>query len=181
MIKKLFFGLVLIIFILSACAPTQDETEEPTQEPSGAFELFLVASPQMSGADLDNYDLDELPLAEEPILSTEDIVNYLWDEHMINVSEEAYKKLLAIFSQGIPMSGVPFVIVSNDVRIYAGAFWSPASSLPFDGVMIRQPFDPAGAPLIISLGYPTSEFFTGEDPRSDQRLKQALQEAGLIQ
>jgi len=78
------------------------------------------------------------------------------------------------------MSGVPFVIMAHEERIYAGAFWSPASSLSFDGVIIMQPFDPSGQPLLISLGYPSNDFFTGEDPRDDPRLRSALEGSDLL-
>jgi len=78
------------------------------------------------------------------------------------------------------MSGVPFVIVSHGQRIYAGAFWSPASSLSFDGVVILQPADPTAGTLFIVLGYPGGDFFTGEDPRDDPRLREALDIAGVL-
>lgn len=183
--KSLLFAMILAALILAtlalgACTPPAPETEEPANQKDEAFELYLVADSQMGGADMQRYELNDLPLAEEPIITTEDIDNYLWDIHAINLNEEAYKKIYAIFSQGMPMSGVPFVILAKGERIYAGAFWSMASSLPFDGVIILQPFDPAGSPLIISLGYPTQEFYTGEDPRSDDRLKLALEEADLL-
>jgi len=178
MMKKLSFSLILLGLILSACAPTQTET--PASVEGEAFELYLVADPQMSGGDLQRYALDDLPLAEDPIITTDDLHSYLWDVHAVNLTEEAYKKLLVIFSQGLPMSGLPFVIVSNGERIYAGAFWTPASSLSFDGVTILQPFDPSGQPLLISLGYPTSDFYTGDDPRNDSRLETALENAGLM-
>ncbi len=177
MVKKILTLVLFTVIFLSACQATP--TESPTLE-GEAFALYLVANEDIAGPDLDNYELSELPLAEEPIISTEDIYNYLWDLHIINLTEEAYKQILPIFSLGMPMNGVPFVIMANGERIYAGAFWSPASSLSFDGVVIMQPFDPTNQPLIISLGYPTNEFFNGEDPRDDPRLKQALEQADLL-
>ena len=175
--KKALIILSLFIIILTACQ--EAPTETPPQE-GEAFELYLVADQQMAGADIKNYDLEELPLAEDPIISTDDIENYLWDSHAINLTAEAYKRVQAIFSVGMPMSGLPFVIIAHNERIYAGAFWSLASSLSFDGIVILQPFDPTNQPLQISLGYPTEEAFTGEDPRDDPQLKNALEEAGLL-
>lgn len=177
MFKRTLILIALTLTLLAACQA------EPTPAPpleGEAFELYLVADAQMAGPDLNNYDLSELPLAEEPIITTDDIENYLWEVHAINLKPESYQKILAIFSGGMPMSGVPFVILSNNERIYAGAFWSPASSLSFDGVAIMQPFDPAGQPLLISLGYPGDDFFTGQDPRDDPRLKNALEQVGLL-
>ena len=172
--------LTLMTLVLAACTQPSPDAAPPVSDEEEAFELYLVADSQMGGADLKRYELGDLPLAEEPIITTGDIDSYLWDIHAINLNEEAYKKIYVIFSQGMPMSGVPFVILSNGKRIYAGAFWSLTSSLPFDGVIILQPFDPSGSPLMISLGYPTQEFFTGVDPRYDARLKQALDGAELL-
>mgnify|MGYP001440675927 CR=1 FL=1 len=175
--KKSLIILSLFVIFLTACQAAP--TEAPPHE-GEAFELYLVADQQMAGADLNNYDLAELPLAEEPIISTEDIENYLWETHAINLTSEAYKRILAIFSGGMPLSGLPFVILTHNERVYAGAFWSQASSLSFDGVVILQPFDPTNQPLQISLGYPTEEAFTGEDPRNNSQLKDALEGADLL-
>jgi len=176
--KKFYFLLSFSALALSACG--QAAAEEPVVMNGEPFELYLIDDAEMTGTDLLNDDLEDLPLIEEPFLSTEDIVSYMWGTHAINLTEEAYLKVVVIFSQGIPVTGIPFVIVSYDERIYAGAFWSLASSVSFDGVVILQPFDPAGQPLFITLGYPTADFFTGEDPRGDPRLRQALENAELI-
>ncbi len=178
--QKWIFGFIILILALSACTEAT-ETPSVSNEQDEAFELYLVADPQMSGPDLINYDLAELPLAEDPILVTDDIASYIWEYHVLNLTDEAYQKMLSIFSMGMPMSGVPFVILSHGERLYAGAFWTPASSLSFDGVVILQPMDPAGAPLSISLGYPGRDVFTGEDPRSDPRLESALEAAGILE
>ena len=176
--KKFYILLIFSILALNACG--QAEVEEPPVMVGEPFELYLIDDAEMAVTDLLNVDLEDLPLIEEPFLSTEDIVSYMWGTHAINLTEEAYLKVVVIFSQGIPVTGTPFVIVSYGERIYAGAFWSLASSVSFDGVVIQQPFDPAGQPLFITLGYPSPDFFTGEDPRGDPRLRQALENAELI-
>ena len=183
--KKFLLALILFIFVLGACqapnqSPTQTFSPTPEEEESEAFELYLVINNQLKPADLDRYELDELRLADVPLLVTEDFEYYNWEEHTFFLTEEAYARLIVAFSGGIPMSGVPFLIISNGERIYAGAFWSPASSLSFDGVVILQPLDPAGSMMFIRLGYPTPDAFTGEDPRDDPRLKQAFENAGVL-
>lgn len=176
--KKLFLVLFLIILIVSACQNIQTEVA-PTLE-GEPFELYLVSDKLMTAAELKDYELDELPLTAEPFIRTENIHNFLWEEQMFNLKEQAYKSLLYLMTDNIPLSGLPFVVVSYGERIYAGAFWSPFSSASFDGVTILQPMDPAGMPLFITLGYPTGDFFTGEDPRYDPRLKEALENADLL-
>ncbi len=180
--KKLVLVFAALGLIMAACTPKSIETPTPTiQSTTGeAFELYLVADDQMSGADVYNQDINDLPLADAPLLTTADIASYDQSFHAINLTDEAYQRMLAVFAAGMPMSGVPFVIVSNGERIYAGAFWSMASSLSYDGVAIIEPLDPFNSPLYITLGYPGSDFFTGQDPRDDARLMQALDDAGLL-
>jgi uncharacterized protein YceK len=181
-IQRWLIVMFVAALLLSGCQSTAS-TEEASGSGDGekAFELYLVADEQLSGPDLKNFALSDLPLAEDPILTSDDLVSYIPEYHAMNLTEEAYQKMLAIFSMGMPMSGVPFVIVSKGDRIYAGAFWTPLSSLSVDGVVIMQPMDPSGAALMISLGYPDESVYTGEDPRNDPRLMNALEEAGLIE
>ena len=176
--KKVYLLLVLLFFALSACGGAVEEA--PFVLEGEAFELYLIADQTVSGGNMYEYALEDLPINEKPFLSTKDVVSYMWGNHAVNLTEDAYLKVVVNFAHGLPVDGIPFVIVSNNERIYAGAFWSLASSAVFDGVVIQQPFDPAIQPLFITLGYPTADFFTGKDPRSDTRMRQALEAADLI-
>ena len=178
MVKKMTLLLLLVLLALSACQTPVEEVEAPLEgEP---FALYLLGDPQITGPDIKNYDLDQLPLAGEALLKTEYLMSYDWDNHGMNLSPFAYQQLLAIFSGGMPSSGVPFVVLAYEQPIYAGAFWTLLSSLSFDGVTILEPLDPAGQTLYITLGYPGADNFTGEDPRGNPRLQQALEDAGKL-
>lgn len=178
MVKKTFLLLLLIFLTLSACQSPAEE--EPAVREGDPFAIYLVADEQVTGPGAMRTDIDALPLAEQPLITIDDIVSYDWQRHGMNLEEEAYFQLVSIFIGGMPSSGVPFVVTSYQQRIFVGAFWAPYSSLSFDGVVIMQPLDPAGQTLYINLGYPREENFTGEDPRSDPRIQQALEEAGVI-
>ena len=178
MVKKMTLLLLLVLLALSACQTPVEEVEAPLEgEP---FALYLLGDPQITGPDIKNYDLDQLPLAGEALLKTEYLMSYDWDNHGMNLSPFAYQQLLAIFSGGMPSSGVPFVVLAYEQPIYAGAFWTLLSSLSFDGVTILEPLDPAGQTLYITLGYPGADNFTGDDPRGNPRLQQALEDAGKL-
>jgi hypothetical protein len=178
MVKKIFLMLILVLLSLNACQTPVEEVEAPLEgEP---FALYLLGDPQITGPDIKNYDLDKLPLAAVPLITTENLISYDWDNHGLNLGQNAYQQLLAIFSRGLPSSGLPFVILAYEEPIYAGAFWTLLSSLSFDGVTILEPMDPAGQTLYLTLGYPGEEFFTGEDPRDNSRLQQALEDAGKL-
>ena len=80
----------------------------------------------------------------------------------------------------VKVDGIPFVVCVGEQPIYAGAFWTPLSSLSFDGVVIMQPFDTDGTTIRIVLGYPGQDAFTGSDPRADDRVMKALEAAGKL-
>jgi len=180
MFKKITLLLLLVLLALSACQTPVEEEEVDAPLEGEPFALYLLGDPQITGPDIKNYDLDQLPLAGEALITTEYLMSYDWDNHGMNLSPFAYQQLLAIFSGGMPSSGVPFVIMAYEEPIYAGAFWTLLSSLSFDGVTILQPSDPAGQTLYITLGYPNEDYFTGEDPRDNPRLQQALEDAGKL-
>ena len=177
-LKKTILLLLLILLTLSACQSPAEE--EPAVLEGDPFAIYLIADEQVTGPGAMRSDIEILPLAEQPIITIDDIVSYDWERHGMNLDDEAYFRLLSLFVGGVPSSGVPFVVTSYQQRVFVGAFWAPYSTLSFDGVVLMQPLDPAGQTLYFNLGYPREENFTGEDPRSDPRILQALEEAGVI-
>ena len=133
-----------------------------------------------TSSELSKVDLNDLELQEEPILSVDDIITYSKNTHEIEVAAEAYERIQQLYSLPVEVRGMPFVVCVGRDPVYAGAFWTLASSLIFDGVVICQPFDRDEQVIRIELGYPTSEAFRGEDPRSDSRILQSLEAAGKL-
>jgi hypothetical protein len=124
--------------------------------------------------------LSHLELENQPLLSMEDMVSYTKATHEIELTAAGYER---IHSLSVPTSGTAFAVCVNGEPIYAGAFWSLISSQSFDGVVIM--IDPISttrehAVIQIQLGYPGADFFHGDDPRSDPRILQALQQAGKL-
>lgn len=150
-----------------------------TRSKADGFSMYLLAS-DMSAAEASSADLNELDLQEDPILSTDDVIAYAWNTHEIEITGTSFERIRRLFSLPVEVRGIPFVVCVGRDRIYGGGFWTPASSLSFDGVIILQPFDPDRHVIRIDLGYPTQEAFSGQDPRSDQRLRQSLESAGKL-
>jgi hypothetical protein len=98
----------------------------------------------------------------------------------MDLTPEALARVQQVFPTPVRVGGIPFVVCVGRERIYAGAFWTPVSSLSFDGVVILQPFATDETTIQISLGYPAASFFAGQDPRSDPRVMQALTAAGKL-
>ncbi len=168
-VKKVKLTLIVTALILTGCIPSK----------AGGFSIYLLAN-EVPATELSTADLDDLELQKEPILSIDDIIAYSKDTHEIEVTAEAYERIQQLYSLPVEVRGIPFVVCVGGDRVYAGAFWTPLSSLAFDGVIICQPFDMDKHVITIGLGYPTMEAFRGEDPRSDPRILQSLEAAGKL-
>ncbi len=169
--KRLAGCAILAAILLAACA-------RPAAPISEGFAIYLLAE-KLSPAEVAQADLGTLKLEDEPILSTEDIVAYARGTHEVTLTPSAMERLGQL---KVPVSGagVPFVVCVDKEPIYSGAFWSPLSSLSFDGVVIMLlPGVMPGA----QLDYARIEAnFIGErpDPRPDPRILRALERAGKL-
>src|SRR5690606_17833312 len=103
------------------------------------------------------------------------IISYDPSDHTIELTRKAYNRIQRIFPLPVKVDGIPFVVCAGDERIYTGAFWTPLSSLSYDGVIIMQPLDPADTTIRIALGYPAPEVFTWNDSRGDPRIVHVLE------
>jgi hypothetical protein len=195
--------VVVLVLALAACsqpagpavpvaerAATPTATSNHTQDrgtptPSVAessvavFDVYLVEE-EISPQQMRNINLAELQLEETPLLSVDDIVAYRWETHEMELSDSASKRL-AQLERSIPLgAGVPFVVCAGGEPIYSGALWTSYSSATYDGMVIDVHPAGLGEPVSIQMGYPTPEWFTGEDLRSDPRIHRALEEAGKL-
>jgi hypothetical protein len=161
--------LLLLALTLTGCIRSE----------AGAFSIHLLAD-DMPATELSTVDLNELELRDQPIVSGDDIIAYAEATHEIELTAEAYARIEQLFTLPAKVRGIPFVVSVGPERIYAGAFWTPVSSISFDGVVIYQPFEVDERVITIGLGYPSLEAFTGQDPRSDQRILRSLEAAGKL-
>jgi len=170
MLKKLTWFLLLVLALsLLGCRSTQ----------AGGFAIYRLAK-DIPSADLSKFNLQDLPLEEQPILSDADLISYDRATHEMELTDAADRRIQHLFSTPVQVSGMPFVLCVGNKPIYAGAFWTPLSSLSFDGVVIMQPFGEDGHHLRIELGYPGPDFFLGEDPRADPRIMKALESTAKL-
>ena len=121
--------------------------------------------------------VSHLVLADEPLVSLKDIVSYSRKSHEIELTAQAYQRLLEL---KVPTSGQVFVVCVGRQPVYWGAFWATYSSMSFDGVTILVPLSPDRHTIRLELGYPSESFFSGEDPRPDPDIIQSLQQAGKL-
>ena len=146
----LFLGITVIIIWLAMASQFQ-ATEE-------GFGIHLVENDEM-------------------IISDRDIVWYNKTSHEIRLLEEGADRIASL---EVPVHGKPFVVKLHDEPIYNGSFWSPISSIPYHGVAIEQPITREDRIIKIKLGYPSSEFFEGTDPRDSPEILSFLQKTGKL-
>ncbi|MFP4343748.1 MAG: hypothetical protein ACLFU8_03545 [Anaerolineales bacterium] len=151
----------------------EEELAPKSEDGTGELAIYLTTE-EVAPADLlGEVDLAALPHAPYPLITQDDILAYDVTSHTFTLRPEVAADLSLA---EIPVSGLPFVLYVGEEPIYAGAFWTPLSSLSFDGVVI-EPWLPGGENAFhVTLGYPGPDFFEGEDPRADPRLLAAISE-----
>ncbi len=127
---------------------------------------------------LASLDLKNLKPFGKPVVEIGDISTYLKDTHEIRFNYSGANKLKKLKDT---LGGKPFVIFVNDEAIYTGAFWSYLYSLSFNGVYLDLDEIEGDYPKVqLRLGYPSKKFFTGKDPRSDERIFDELEKGGFL-
>lgn len=122
--------------------------------------------------------LNHVELSDQPIVSVEDIITYNAQTHEMKLTPGAFERISEL---GVPVTGKSFIVCVNKEPIYWGAFWTPISSIPFDGVTIWKPYDTQEQKIIVlELGYPSSSFYGGEDPRNNTRVLDSLEKEGKL-
>jgi hypothetical protein len=122
--------------------------------------------------------LSHVVLSDQPIVSVEDIIAYNAQTHEMKLTPGAFSSISKL---DVPVTGKSFMVCINEEPIYWGAFWTPISSTSFDGVTIWKPFNSQEQNIIVlELGYPSSSFYAGEDPRNNTRVVESLEKAGKL-
>lgn len=162
--------LVLCAFVLAGCA---SEAAEPADEVA----IYLPAQP-MSGREILAADLNNLELQPEPLIPASEIVRYSASKHDLTLTLAGMTRLPGF---KIPVNGMGFVICVGKKPIAAGAFWTPISSLSFEGLTIQVPITRGDTRVHLYSGYPGFDEPLPNDPRDDPRLLNALQRAGKLE
>jgi hypothetical protein len=156
-----------LAFVFSGCQSTKNN----------GFAIYLLANKDLPTSELAKIGINQLDIETKPIISIEDIISYDKTTHNIVLTQEAITRIQRIFPKPVNVGGIPFVLCVGKERIYTGAFWTPLSSLSYNGVVIMQSLDATETTIQITLGYPGQDFFTGDDPRTDARIMDSLEQS----
>ncbi|MBM4463061.1 MAG: hypothetical protein FJ012_06945 [Chloroflexi bacterium] len=122
--------------------------------------------------------LSHVDIAEDPIVSIRDVIAYNAQTHELKLTANAFQRISAL---ELTVGGKSFMVCVDKKLVYWGAFWTPFSSISFDGVTIRKPLSSQEPEVItIELGYPSPSFYGGEDPRNNAAVLKSLEQAGKL-
>ena len=154
--------IVCALFVLGSCSSPNHE----------GFAIYLTKG-DVSPAQMPV--LSHVDIAEQPIVAMKDIIKYNSETHEITLTIDAFDRILNL---EVPVRGKSFVVCVDRKVIYWGAFWTPISSIAFDGVTIWKPLSSQEPKIInLELGYPSSSFYGGEDPRNNPEVISNLKTA----
>ena len=163
--SRLTVVLVSILLISSGCTATKGE----------GFAIYLTKE-DIPPAQMEA--LSYIDIAEQPIISMRDIITYNAQTHELKLTASAFERISQL---NVPVRGKSFMVCVDRRLIYWGAFWTPISSISFNGVTIWKPLSSQEPKVItLELGYPSSSYYGGEDPRNNVEVMKSLEQAGKL-
>lgn len=173
--RWLIVALLMGSVLMASGCDAEKRFATPTPQPVEGFAIYLTDPPIKPDKLIMQ---SHFGLANEPLLTEADLVQYVWASHEMTLTASGYEKL---HSLKLPTTGVSFVVCVNKSPVYAGAFWPAYSSQSWDGVTIDPILMTPERPVVkIELGYPGSDFYQGTDPRGDERIRATLEKAGKL-
>jgi hypothetical protein len=143
--------------------------------------LYLILPDTLNAYEAGDMPIGDLALADEPILSLDNIMTYEWSDHRFTITSSTYSRMenvLGVYGSSIDLEGLPFILSVAEKRIYLGAFWNPVSSIPPPCSAITFP-PLTESPLTLIIMPPWID--STPDQRSDPRIREALDDAGVLQ
>jgi hypothetical protein len=162
---------IILVTVITGVLPVFTGCSTVTE----GFAIYLTSS------DIQPTQMPELKyiaLAAEPLIDGKDIINYNAQTHELSLTAGALTRISAL---AIPVRGKSFVVCVDKKPVYWGAFWTPISSISFDGVTVWVPYLPDEPGVItFQLGYPSPSFYGGNDPRNSPEILQSLRQTGKL-
>lgn len=158
--------VVCIILLTGGCASAKED----------GFAIYLTRD-NVPPAQL--LSMSNIAIADQPLIAMKDIITYNAQTHELKLTEEAFQRITDL---EVPTNGKSFAVCVNKKPVYAGAFWTPVSSQSFNEVTIWKSYSTEDSPSIVTLelGYPTSDFYNGADPRNSPEILASLKKAGKL-
>jgi hypothetical protein len=116
-ITPIVIGIILVLGILvsSICITSEDEGKGEGNDEGFAIYLTKQDIPpaQMEA-------LSHVKLADQPIISVEDVITYNAQTHELKLTDEAFERISQL---DVSTRGKSFIVCVDKQSIYWGAFW----------------------------------------------------------
>ncbi len=141
--------------------------------PADSFAIYRLLDTTVTASSASTLPLDGLVLSPAPFITARDLSAYYWASHTFVPVPALDTVLKAMAREGGRSGGVPFVVTVGGQRVYLGTFWWAYSSsiptVPFVELFNSQSYVIAVSPLLL-----------GPDRRGDPRIRESLQQAGIL-
>lgn len=175
--KKHTIFIFAIILLIGYCGKDKNPLKPGLYD---GFAIYTLSDSTITAIDAAQKLIDSLILADEPLITDEDLNYYKWNEHSLSLKSEANEKIRKIAKSRQTVFGIPFIVMAKKERIYLGAFWFAFSSLAptfptieVSGYVLKNYNSNV---LIIEKSWIEDQ----PDMRADPRIYQVLQEAGIL-
>ena len=147
-----------------------------TNDNKANFSIYLVSDCDTCTYDPWVYDINKLNLDSVPLITSNDLEWYNWENHTFALKDSLDsiddKIRLGKFMADFLMHKKYFVVVANNERIYLGIFWSGLSSQMTFHPFIFLPFIMMKARISIRN--------KSNDPRNAQKILNALKADNIL-
>lgn len=155
--------------------PVQENTVQQVPQKDGEGFAIYLTKDDVPPDKMET--LSDVEIAEEPMISINDIVSYDALTHAMTITRDAVERVRSL---EVPTNGKSFLVCIDKGPIYWGAFWTPVSSISFNGVNIWKIYGTETNIVKLELGYPAESFFQGEDPRNNPEIMASLRQSGKL-
>lgn len=175
--KKKVTLIFFLIFLIITCTKEKNPLNSAVYD---GFAIYLLADSTITAIDASQKILTSLIIDDEPIITDEDLNYYKWTEHSLSLKSEANERIREMAKSRQTVFGIPFVVMAKKERIYLGALWYAFSSVA------------PSFPTVEVSGYVLKDYNSNvlriekswiedqPDVRGDERINQALVEAGVL-
>jgi len=140
------------------------------------FGVWLLSDLTIPASTAAQTPVDSLTLSDQPLVSLSDVeyIEQATGFLAFNSETVAFDSLRATIGNPT-MSGLPFVVVADGVKIYMGGFFSPISSIRIPDPMVYTDSITVGG---FTISAPEPGPTPPNDPRFDPRIVKVLTETG---
>lgn len=172
--KKSFLSILLVSLFLLSCS--EDIVNNKISDEG--FNIYLLKDTTITTNQIMSVNLDDLTIADQPILSYKDIVYYNWSNHSFEIKLSKANEIKSFCSNHISVRGIPFVVTVDRERIYLGSFWASYSSLAPVFPHLEATYLQNETPTVLTIekSWDNNE----QDVREDQRIYNSLKKYGLL-